>query len=510
MGNSIFPREWRADLPFKWQEEMEILGVTFDERLCFRAHIQRLLGRAKVRHSVMSKLARSSWGLETGVLRVTHEALLTSLIRYGMVATGSGAYESDFCLLQTRHANIAARRVLGIGRSARLGTLFATSNALSARNLYLRSCATMLDRCLRATDSSTTKRLHMWSKEQFQVTSWTPVTTEVAPANINKRRRGHTGFWEIDIAERWTCELLREIPVRPDWLSPSSTYHTDAAEINADPELKAKTFNFDGVGSWMDTGMKLLSAIGWRPDCTKPAEINLKETLPPKCGKGREIIIGSVEFMEWQTEMRNEAENDSETSSKNEDTAELKEAGPAQTLDIRIKTFFGKGYGYSCAYMASPDGGISTHGWLFGWVDGLSTPVYVHEFAILHACTLAEEYIEEKGALLKEVRIRAGRELDCARLLGWFNESTVGLASAEAGPIMGKLDRLAGILPCPLNINCQPEGDVWGLTPMEIDDLRDPISVIAGEKTFAKRRLGQRPKGCSGKSGTYTAAARGN
>ena len=125
---------------------MQILGVTFDERMGFRAHMKKFLGQAKIRHCVICRLARCSWGFETNVLRVTHEALLTSITRRGLAAVGSEAYETDLRALETTNTNIAARRISGPGRSGRPGAMFAASDALSVHNLYIRDCATMLDR----------------------------------------------------------------------------------------------------------------------------------------------------------------------------------------------------------------------------------------------------------------------------------------------------------------------------------------------------------------------------
>ena len=139
LEKGIFPPELRPQLPFEWRDKIRVLGVLLDPLLTYTDHIQSLIRRARVRHSVMTSLSRSNWGLETGILRATHNALLVSLTRYGFVTVGSGAYESDMKTLETRHTNLAARRVLGLGTTARLETLFATADLLSAHNLYIRS-----------------------------------------------------------------------------------------------------------------------------------------------------------------------------------------------------------------------------------------------------------------------------------------------------------------------------------------------------------------------------------
>ena len=95
----------RSDLPSLWGDPL----------LTFRAHVND----HRVRHSTMGRLARGYWGLETGILCTTHNFLLVSLLRYGLVAEGSGLHAEDFRKLEVRHTDIAARRGLGLGISAR-------------------------------------------------------------------------------------------------------------------------------------------------------------------------------------------------------------------------------------------------------------------------------------------------------------------------------------------------------------------------------------------------------
>ena len=102
---------------------MIALGVAFDQLLSFRARAEKLLSQAKIRHGVMFTIARSNWGLKTNVLRQTHVALLISIMRYALPTVGSGLYEADFRRIETKHVNVAARRIVGIGRSARRETL---------------------------------------------------------------------------------------------------------------------------------------------------------------------------------------------------------------------------------------------------------------------------------------------------------------------------------------------------------------------------------------------------
>ena len=168
-----FPRGLREQLPYEWSESPKILGVLFGEKLSYARHVEVLVGKAGVRHGVLSRLTRSNWGLETNILRVANEALLTSLTRYCLAMIGSGLYEDDFRTLETRHTHIGARRVGGLGMSARIETLIMVANTKSARNLFFLQCANKLDKCLRAFGSSILDSVNEWLSEIFCVTNFT-------------------------------------------------------------------------------------------------------------------------------------------------------------------------------------------------------------------------------------------------------------------------------------------------------------------------------------------------
>ena len=65
LARSIPPQSFRDRMPFEWREEIVVLGVTLDPLLTFRAHIEGLLSKVKIRHGVMSAITKTNWGLET-------------------------------------------------------------------------------------------------------------------------------------------------------------------------------------------------------------------------------------------------------------------------------------------------------------------------------------------------------------------------------------------------------------------------------------------------------------
>ena len=51
--------------------------------------IGRYLSEARLRQGILSRGARSSWGVECGVLRMTHDAMITSLPRNALRVVGT-------------------------------------------------------------------------------------------------------------------------------------------------------------------------------------------------------------------------------------------------------------------------------------------------------------------------------------------------------------------------------------------------------------------------------------
>ena len=83
-------------------------------------------------------LRRSSRGARgVGIICSALLALITSLIRYGLVAAGGTVYDTLLCRLGTQNANIAVRRVAGAARSARLEVLRVAAHVTSERNLFI-------------------------------------------------------------------------------------------------------------------------------------------------------------------------------------------------------------------------------------------------------------------------------------------------------------------------------------------------------------------------------------
>ena len=153
---------------------MEILGITLDCRFGFTDHVASILKRAKDRLGIQARLAGCVWGAEVGVLRRTGKALVVSVLRYGLAVYGSGTYENSLTALEVGIVNPLARRICGVGVTARIPTLQMAARVLSAHNLFLQHCAGMVDATLRADGSSIRERVVGLLCEAYGVGGWGP------------------------------------------------------------------------------------------------------------------------------------------------------------------------------------------------------------------------------------------------------------------------------------------------------------------------------------------------
>ena len=79
--------------PFERVRVLKILGLLIGERFSFQEHFSNLIDRAKIRMGIISRVSGRAWGLETNVLRMTPNALVAGMLRYGLTITGAMAYE---------------------------------------------------------------------------------------------------------------------------------------------------------------------------------------------------------------------------------------------------------------------------------------------------------------------------------------------------------------------------------------------------------------------------------
>ena len=152
----------------------------------------------------------------------------------------------------------------------------------------------------------------------------------------------------------------------------------------------------------------------------------------------------------------------------------------ARQLVVETRAFFIGSYGFSCAYMRTPNGQVSSQGWVIGWDDDVVPPAFPSEFAILHGCSVVLDYLRDNtNERPSIILVTAGRPLEQARLLKWFCEGNLGLISAAASRIAELLRELAMVSPCPMIMS---HTEWCSVGPNQIDRIEDPASVIEGTK----------------------------
>ena len=373
---------------------------------------------------------------------------------------GSVAYEEDLKRLGTRHANISVRRALGLGSAARLESLFAVAGLTSARNLYLRSCAAMLDRALRAKNSVLQARMDSRLRRVYDVGSWEVKPTRLSlSATPGPRELGGEDS-QITVGETWLCDLLETEPELDEGFTAPSIFFTNAPEINEKRSLKEVTYNFRNGESWYGVGLQILAASGWRPDCVQSDSLNAARMLPPRLtGKRNWIAVVSAEAMLWDHAIHEKVPRP---------TGEINGARP---LETEVVTFYVQGYATSCSYTRAPSGVTSCQGWVIGRDGTRLAPIRVKKFALFHGCILTLQLIrqsdEKKAPRPTVAYLRAGDPTTCTRLLDWLNGGVQRFASSAGPKIVAVIQCLAEELQCPLIIQSTERerytaGGEWG------------------------------------------------
>jgi hypothetical protein len=67
----------------------KILGITFDNRLTWKAHTTEAKAKAAKRMNVLESPAGTNWGADQGMLLQIHEMFILPALEYGSIAYGS-------------------------------------------------------------------------------------------------------------------------------------------------------------------------------------------------------------------------------------------------------------------------------------------------------------------------------------------------------------------------------------------------------------------------------------
>ena len=99
---------------------MRVLGVALDRFLALDDQFANIASKSLDRQGILTRAANAFRGLEWGVLRTTHDSVICSLVRYALGLVETCLPPDLFAKIDTRIPNIAARRITGLSRSARI------------------------------------------------------------------------------------------------------------------------------------------------------------------------------------------------------------------------------------------------------------------------------------------------------------------------------------------------------------------------------------------------------
>lgn len=89
--------------PVKFEKEVKFLGMIFDERLSWKAHIDYVVDKCKKRLNLMRSISGTTWGADKSSLLTIYKALIRSILDYGCIAFNSATKESKDKLDRVQH-----------------------------------------------------------------------------------------------------------------------------------------------------------------------------------------------------------------------------------------------------------------------------------------------------------------------------------------------------------------------------------------------------------------------
>ena len=432
--------------PYPAAESMRVLGLTVDMFFSLDEHYQEIINKAQMRQGILSRVARCKWGMDTGVMKMTHDAVITSLLRYALTITGSCIPPDLMRKLNTQIVNIAARKISTLSRSTRIESLHLATGTSTILNLYIKHCAEFLDSCLRARECSTNKRLREELGHYFGVSSFETEDVQILlpKDRITQALRCERlpTIWEQTY---WFCRQ-RKNPQTLQHLEPiPSVYMNNADEINNSLFYRLQTFHFKEATAWIEVALQVLSLAGWNPECSNPQEKNVHQILPPSFTHNH-FFPGDVEMdsTKWEDEQ--------EAKEKQKTVATVHTAvAVVDKIGITTCVIFYKG---KMEYR-----GLYVH----GRVITKTPPSYLTEAAVLHALRALHGWIQktkdDDEVRLKGVEVRAGDWITNRAIQNWFITGELTLQSEIATPLAQDIDGLEHWLKVDLRLGPY---ELWG------------------------------------------------
>ena len=83
--NDNTPRLWLKNELIKYKTEFKFLGITFDEKLSFKSHIENIVSRCKKRLNLLKTIRGKDWSASPETILYTYKSFVRPVIEYGSI-----------------------------------------------------------------------------------------------------------------------------------------------------------------------------------------------------------------------------------------------------------------------------------------------------------------------------------------------------------------------------------------------------------------------------------------
>ena len=417
--------------PFPLQETVKVLGVILDNHMTLDEHYRVLMSKAQVRQGILTRVARMTWGLDTGVLRVTHDALITSLLRYALIVVGSCLPDDLMNKLDTRVVNIASRKIAGLPYITRIESLHFIADTQSVRNLYRQHCGQFLHQVLVSTGSGVQRRVSREICAMLGVLTLEPVV-RILPVDIAESFVADSSGTPASVLDRtrWMASSYQKPYDMTRVKKIESCFHAHAAVLRRTPGDRRGNYLFEDTHSWIDVGLQVLCYVGWRPECSQPQMANIRRLLPPN-GLEAHYFPGEYPPQPRPRKDKQQVRDEGTGNRQTTEGAKINVVGSVVRVDEILATIV----------LVLEEERVQ---FCSGYVHGVSikseVPIYMQEAGVLHAIRAMKEWMLSRGQEnVQWIEMRAGDALVNNRIREWMR---VGRSAFESPAATGLMEEI--------------------------------------------------------------------
>ena len=83
--NNNTPRLWLRGELLQYKKTLKFLGITFDQKLTFKDHIEDIVSRCRKRLNMLKAVRGTNWGADRNTIIYTYKGFIRPLLEYGCV-----------------------------------------------------------------------------------------------------------------------------------------------------------------------------------------------------------------------------------------------------------------------------------------------------------------------------------------------------------------------------------------------------------------------------------------